>query len=175
MQTQLAVAREADVPLPGKRLAVSNTGKGRSVFADELIQPGEIVLEFLGELFTREQYIECLEPHNNHFLQIDEDLFLGPSRTPDNYINHSCSPNCGLMFQHQRIYLSAIREIKRGHELTFDYSTSMDEDHWEMDCICGEDACRGRVRDFRHLPSTVQRKYIEMGIIPHFILRKLRK
>lgn len=175
MQTQLAMAREAEVPLSGKRLAVNFTSKGKSVFADELIRPGEIILQFHGELYTRDQYLYSLDPHNNHFLQIGENLYQGPSSSPDNFINHSCDPNCGLLYLDHGVYLRAIREIGRGDELTFDYSTSMDEDHWEMECLCGEELCRGRVRDFKHLPTSIQHKYIEMGIVPPFIMRRLFK
>lgn len=64
-----------------------------------------------------------------------------------------------------------MRDIKKDEECTFDYSTTMDEDDWEMDCSCGSKNCRHQIRDFKYLPKKLQEKYIEMGIIPDYIVK----
>jgi len=69
----------------------------------------------------------------------------------------------------------AIRNIKEGEELSFDYSTTMDEDGWEMDCLCGDPACRNKVRDFRHLTPSLQDRYISLGVVMPYIVRKHRQ
>ncbi|TAL37110.1 MAG: SET domain-containing protein [Spirochaetes bacterium] len=150
-------------------LIIRRTEKGKSVFARKQFAQGEYIVAFRGKRYTREEYKEKLNPRNNHFLQVGQDVFLGPTRTADNYVNHSCDPNCGLRIENDRVNLYSIREIREGEEITFDYSTSMDEDYWEMDCNCGSALCRRRVRDFKYLPADVRDRYVRLGIVPDFI------
>jgi SET domain-containing protein len=153
-------------------LAIRDTGKGKAVFAARDIRRGEYVCEFTGPSYTREEYLSLHDPGNNHYLQVDDDLFMGPSGNADDLINHSCNPNGGLVCADGRIRFRAIRDIARGEELTFDYSTTMDEDGWEMNCLCGDPGCRGVVRDFKHLPPAVQGRYLALGVVLPYIARK---
>ena len=153
-------------------LSIKATDKGKSVFADSDIRKGDFICEFTGPVYTMEEYKKLHDPCNNHFLQIDDDRFMGPSGNADDLINHSCNPNCGLTYRNGRVELIAITGIRKGEELTFDYSTTMDEDCWEMDCLCGDPLCRGTVRDFRHLPDHLRKRYIELGVVMPFIARK---
>lgn len=164
---------EQRIPYNKKDLVVRVTHKGQSVFANRTFRKNEFIIEFVGEIFTVDQYIQSVTPQNNHFLQIDTNLFQGPSDTPDNYINHSCNPNCGFRYQGIRPLLYSIRDIDKGEEITFDYSTTMDESFWEMECLCGDENCRGTIRDFRHLPISLQNKYYSLEIVPDFILQNM--
>jgi len=152
-------------------LAVRDTHKGRSVFTKRAFKRNEFIIEFAGDVYTRDQYLQLMTFEDNHFIQIDTNLFQGPSDAPDNCINHSCNPNCGFHYTGRRPLLYSIRDIGEGEEITFDYSTTMDEGFWEMECLCGEKNCRGIIRDFRHLPIPLQKKYRLLGIVPDFILK----
>lgn len=152
-------------------LTMKVTNKGKSIFANRHFDAHAFIIEFRGKTYTMEEYKRKLVPGNNHFLQIREDLFLGPTRTPDNYINHSCNPNTGIRIIGNSVLLFAIKTIHKGEEITFDYSTTMAEDYWEMDCRCGSKNCRGKVRDFKYLPRDLQERYINLGIVPEFVLR----
>lgn len=152
-------------------LTMKVTNKGKSVFANRHFEANSFIIEFRGKVYTMDEYKKRLVPCNNHFLQISDDLFLGPTRTPDNYINHSCNPNTGIRIMGNSVLLFAIKNIHKGEEITFDYSTTMAEDYWEMDCRCGSKYCRGKVRDFKHLPRETQERYISLGIVPDFVLR----
>jgi hypothetical protein len=156
-------------------LIMKKTANGMAVFANKNFNKGEFVIEFLGKIFSMKEYKKMVNPKNNHFLQISKDKYLGPTRTPDNYINHSCDPNTGLKIVGKNVLLFAIRNIRKGEEITFDYSTSMAEDFWEMDCGCGSGKCRKRIRDFRHVPKGVQSRYIKLGIVPDFVLKHSRR
>lgn len=88
----------------------------------------------------------------------------------DDLVNHSCSPNCGL-YSHPadegRVYLVSLRKILPGEELSFDYSTSMVDEPWGLDCACGESSkCRGRVSNFLDLPADLQHWYARRGVLP---------
>jgi hypothetical protein len=69
------------------------------------------------------------------------------------------------------VRLIAIRDISPGEQITFDYSTTMDEDDFEFDCLCGSPKCRGRIRDFKHLPADLRHQYIKLRIVPEYNLK----
>lgn len=103
-------------------------------------------------------------------MQIGKNVYMGPSGGLDDLVNHSCNPNSGLMIQGKRAILVAIKNIRKSEEITMDYSTTMDEDDWEMDCKCQSKNCRKRIRDFKYLPKETQQAYMVWGIVPKYIL-----
>lgn len=122
---------------------------GRGVYAARPLKAGEAIITFTGPTLTRAQ----LDPNDYH-LQIGDDLYLGPSRLPDDYINHSCEPNAAFI---DGLALQALRDIAVDEEITWDYSTAIDEaDFPGFPCGCGARSCRGYVRSFRHLSSQQQ-------------------
>ncbi|NMC61662.1 MAG: SET domain-containing protein [SAR324 cluster bacterium] len=135
-----------------------------------MIPKGEVIIEFTGPEHTKTEYIELLNPKNCHFLQINQACFMGPSGKADDLINHSCNPNGDVVYEDAKVFLIAIRDIQENKEVTFDYSTTMYESHWETNCICGEKTCRKKIRDFKHLPSDLKQKYLDLGLIAPFIL-----
>ncbi|MBV6493032.1 MAG: hypothetical protein LDLANPLL_01039 [Turneriella sp.] len=152
-------------------LEVRRTKFGKGVFARKRFKPGDIILRFKGRLYSREAYLSKVRPEKCYYMQIDDNLFLGPTTTADNYVNHCCEPNAGVRKQKNKCFLVAINPIEIGAEITFDYSTTMAEDHWEMDCACGSPSCRGRIRDFKYLPRSLQYHYITLEIAPDFVVR----
>lgn len=143
---------------------------GRGAYATRDFLKGELVTHFRGKLYLAAQNPRGLHANNSHFLQIGKDLYIGPSRTPDNFVNHSCDPNTAV-YINGNISLYAIKKIKAGEEITFDYSTTMDEGGvWEMECFCGSINCRGIIRDFKFLPEETKTRYIAIGIVPDFVL-----
>ncbi len=58
------------------------------------------------------------------------------------FINHSCDPNCESVEEEGRIFISAIRDIAVGEELTYEYNLH-DSDDEQGDCYCGAERCRG--------------------------------
>ena len=152
-----------------KKIIVKNSKNGAGVFANKNLEKGEVILEFHGELFTREELPKPYNEVEDHYLQIDNDLYMGPSGEADDFFNHSCDPNAGLSFAGKKIFLVAIENIADGDEITWDYSTTMNEDDWEMECKCGSKSCRGRIRDFKYLPEKIQKKYLDLKIVPKYI------
>lgn len=58
------------------------------------------------------------------------------------FINHSCSPNCETEEVRGRVWIRAIRNIKAGEEITYDYCL-YDGGEDEAFCNCGAKKCRG--------------------------------
>ena len=90
-------------------------------------------------------------------IQIEEDLYLVTgSEGPADWVNHSCDPNAGLVGQ---IVLVALRDIRPGDEICFDYATTDGSPYDEFDCGCGSPRCRGHVTgDDWRLPA-LQARY----------------
>jgi len=62
-----------------------------------------------------------------------------------------------------------------GEEIRFDYSTTMSQDHWAMECRCGQATCRRVILNFHHLPPITQNRYLQLGIVPRFIVNGVRR
>src|SRR3989344_2202331 len=153
--------------LPMKNLHVKKSKHGRGVFAGKNFARREKILSFEGPYLQGEELPIPYDSVSDHYVQIAANAYLGPSGNVDDFVNHSCDPNTGIHIDGQNADLVAIRDIAEGEEITWDYSTTMDdeEDDWEMACLCGKIGCRIRIRDFRHLPIALQKKYIAIGIV----------
>jgi len=104
-------------------------------------------------------------------LQVGINAWMWSSGGLDDLVNHSCNPNCGL-YPHPAdgsLYLLALQPILPGEELSFDYSTSMVDEPWGMDCACGEAACRGHVGNFIDIPAARQHDYARRGVLPEHV------
>ena len=132
---------------------------GRGVFAAVRIRAGEAILHFTGARLTRAQVRE-----DDYHLQIGEDLYLGASGAADDYVNHSCDPNAGFR---DDLLLVARRDIQPDEEITWDYSTAIDEaDFPGFPCQCGAPQCRGRVHSFRNLDRAT-RECLRPWVLPY--------
>jgi hypothetical protein len=154
---------------------VKDTQNGKGVFAGKNFDKGEIIFEFRGKFFTYKEIPSPYSEIEDHYVQIGEDLYMGPSGGIDDLFNHSCHPNTGLKISDKKVFMVVIEKINTGDEITWDYSTTIDEDDWEMDCNCKSENCRGRIRDFKYLPSDIQKKYLDLGIVPEYISKNFQK
>ena len=146
---------------------------GKGSFAPNNIKAGSKILTFRGEVVTQEEInrrIDRGEERVDNPLQIDDRLFLDLN---DNslYINHSCDPNCSVSGQAD---LVAIRNIKKGEELTFDYSATVGKNiDWLMDCHCGAENCRRKIGNVLTIPKEVLDRYYQAGGLQTYIRRQL--
>jgi len=59
------------------------------------------------------------------------------------FINHSCNPNCEPDEKDGRVFIVALRDIKAGEELTYDYNLYDGELDDPAPCYCRAANCRG--------------------------------
>lgn len=62
------------------------------------------------------------------------------------FINHSCDPNCETEIIRGHIWVVAIRDIKKGEELAYNYNYDI-EDYEDHKCRCGSKRCVGYIMD----------------------------
>jgi uncharacterized protein len=146
----------------------SKFGSGLFSLAD--IPAGTVLCSVTGRLLTFHETLE-LKERESHSLQVGMDQYI-LCDPPFLYSNHSCEPNSALDDQLQ---LYALIAIPIGKEIFWDYSTSMYERHWTMQCYCGNKNCRRVIEDFDLLPEALQQKYLGMYIVMPFIVKQLAK
>lgn len=141
---------------------------GHGIFASKNIAKGETILTFEGphisflQTKTKGSW-ECMP------LQIDDDLYID-TLPVGVFVNHSCMPNAGIKRDKD---LVARYAISKDEEIRFDYSTTMQEKSFTMECRCqcGKQNCRHIVDDFSTLPEAIKSAYIREGIVMSFIAR----
>lgn len=134
---------------------------GRGVYAVAPIKKGTRVFEYLGDRISH------AEADRRYEVKGDDDghtfLFIASNRTvidagvggnDARFINHHCDPNCETVIEGSRVFIDAIRSIKPGDELGYDYqltweSTDEPEELALYSCRCGAKRCRGTMLD-RH-------------------------
>ena len=60
-------------------------------------------------------------------------------------INHSCDPNCEVFGKGFKVWVFAMKDIKKGDELSYDYGFSFDQDYKQYPCKCGSRKCVGYI------------------------------
>lgn len=81
--------------------------------------------------------------------EIDKDRVINGNAGGDaRYLNHGCDPNCETVQDGDRIFIEALRSIKTGEELCYDYHLQVpgkitDKVRKEYACFCGSPKCRG--------------------------------
>ena len=142
-----------------KRSGINNLG----LFAGRDIKKGEKVIEYKGRKFTHKQVEEDDRFDNSkaiYLFTLNERYVLdGDTKTNTaKYINHSCDPNCEVDIIKGKIWIIAIKDIKKGDELSYDYGFGYDKDFRQFPCKCGSKNCCGYiVRDDQRW--RINRKY----------------
>lgn len=141
---------------------------GQGIFTTLDIPADVPIMEVTGNVYAEH---ELPDPNHIALLQVGPNIFIGPSGSTDDYINHSCNPNCRMQVAGSRAIIHSMYFIKAGHELTFDYSTTSTDtlDKWKMDCHCGSPNCRKVISGFQYLPPELKKNYIERNMVPLFI------
>jgi uncharacterized protein len=128
---------------------------GRGVFAARDIPKGTRIIEYRGARISYDLAAELYpdfadQPTHTFLFELDDDMVIdaGQRGNAARWINHSCAPNCEAVDEGGRIYIEAIRRIRAGEELGYDYNITLEERHTPAEqrrwaCLCGARTCRG--------------------------------
>ena len=150
----------------GYAIKVAPCDVGLGIYAIRDFKAGERILIFKGSRIDADDPIHKT-PGGSNLLQTGRRTYILPL-PPGLYANHSCNPNAGILNGRQ---LVTILPIAEGEEIRFDYSTTIFDDSWKMDCACGELNCRGVVEDFTTLPESLQNYYLRNNVVAPFLKR----
>ena len=117
---------------------------GTGGYARKDIPASTVIVEYVGERINKPESVRRCEDNNVYIFTIDEewDLDGNVSWNPARFINHSCAPNCEAEWDEGRIFINALRDLKQGEELTFNYGYDL-EDYLDNICQCRTPACVG--------------------------------
>ena len=112
------------------------------------IKIGEKIIEYIGKKITHKQAenntkygfdVTYLFTINKKYL-LDGDFKFNTARL----INHSCDPNCEVLDTSKtKIWITAMKDIKKGEELSYDYGFGFDSNYKDHKCKCGSKNCVG--------------------------------
>ncbi|MBI1961620.1 MAG: SET domain-containing protein [Parcubacteria group bacterium] len=107
-------------------VSVRRAKAGLGLFAEEPIKRGQFVIEYQGRLLSD---AKAQEQNTKYLFEINRNWTVDGSsrRNTARYINHSCRPNCEPDTIRHRIKIYALRNIKPGEELVYDYG----KEYWE--------------------------------------------
>ena len=125
---------------------------GEGIFVDEPVKKGQRILTFEGSIISWDEALA--KGRENHVVPVGMDTYMDIYE-PESLVNHSCDPSAGFS---DAATLIALRDLKKGDEITFDYSL-VTADGWTMECHCGAENCRGTVSDYRDLPEELKARY----------------
>jgi hypothetical protein len=132
-------------------------GSGNGIFALKTIKQGELVAVFGGIVYEWDTFIHLPARDRSLCIQVEDRHFLVPRPIGEgDYVNHSCNPNAGLSGQ---IALVAMRDIRPGEEVCFDYAMCDTMPYDEFECTCGQPNCRHYVSGSDWQKPDLQKKY----------------
>ena len=123
---------------------------GRGLYATKDIKKGTKIMDYIGNIITKKQ-TEVSEKFDNtkpiYLFNLNSryDLDGDVSWNTARLINHSCSNNCDYEGKGLKIWVIAIKDIKKGEELTCDYGFGYDADYKQFPCKCGSINCVGYI------------------------------
>lgn len=139
-----------------KKLKLVQTEKcGSGIVAEEEIEQGEFIIEYVGEVIddkTCEERLWKMKHHgetNFYLCEINRDMVIDATHkgNKSRYINHSCNPNTQMqkwiIDGETRIGIFATCDIKKGEHLTYDYQFV--QFGADQDCHCGAIGCRRKL------------------------------
>lgn len=127
---------------------------GRGVFAARKIAADALIIEYEGERITekeaeRRHGTDPDNPYHTFFFSLESGKLIdgGDNGNDARWINHACEPNCEAREEKGRVYIHALRDIKKGEELNYDYGLVLDERYTKQvkknyECRCGAATCR---------------------------------
>jgi uncharacterized protein len=135
-----------------KRSAIHSVG----LFAKTDIAKGARIIEYVGEKITMKEAgrrVDASEDLNrrdrsrgavyifelNSRYSIDGNVPYNTAR----HINHSCDPNAKTDVIRGKIWIIAVRDIKKGEEIAYNYGYEFSDRYQEHPCRCGAQRCVG--------------------------------
>ena len=108
------------------------------------------VIEYKGRLITKK------ETESNKKFDNDKHIYLfninkrydmdgDYKHNTARLINHSCNPNCEVTGKGTKLWISSVKDITKGEELSYDYGFGFDEYYKDFPCKCRSSKCCGYI------------------------------
>lgn len=128
--------------IPGDfQLRVGRSATGLGLYADGPIPKGACVIEYTGVEITKAQEETS---RSKYLFEINSKKTIdgAPRWNTARYINHSCRANCEPNIHKGRVFIHALRNIKPGEELNYDYGKNYFNQYLKDICACPKCAAK---------------------------------
>ncbi|TVU29724.1 hypothetical protein EJB05_21306 [Eragrostis curvula] len=155
--------------------------KGYGLQLQEDVSEGRFLIEYVGEVLdilsyeSRQQYYASKGQKHFYFMALNggEVIDACTKGNLGRFINHSCSPNCRtekwMVNGEVCIGIFAMRNIKKGEELTFDYNYVRVSGAAPQKCFCGTAKCRGYIGGDISIVDTIKQDDAEAVHFEHIV------
>ncbi len=130
--------------------------QGTGLFAKRVIPRGTRIMTYEGLRVSKADLLNDLAnglTNMIYVMNLNETMVVDGERGGNDarFINHSCEPNCEVLFFNETPYIYALQEIPQAEELSFDYKlgfggevaiTDEQKKAW-FPCNCGAKTCKG--------------------------------
>lgn len=131
---------------------------GIGCFTVKPLRGGQFITNYAGERITpTEARWRAKRQVNNRICHLNFNVAIDGSvgGNGSHYINHSCDPNCHLVFTEDEILIYALKTIQPDEELTVDYYFELYMEG--RGCQCGVPECREDLQGLERITSTFSR------------------
>ena len=144
---------------------------GRGVYARKDIKKGTRLIQYTGEVISnaeadRRYDDESMSDHHTFLFILNSRLCVDAARGGNisRFINHKCDPNCVAWIEGKEIWIDALKDIKKGEELGYEYEYDFLPGYTVEDlefyaCRCGSPKCRGTIVD---VPKSKKHLLVEL-------------
>ncbi len=119
-----------------KKTKVKRGLSGLGLFAEEDIKKGENIIEYIGKILLGDQAVNAKV--NMYLFEVSKNKTIDGSVrwNKARYMNHSCDGNSESEIRRGRVYVQALKNIKNGEEITYDYGEEFFKEYIGKDCKC---------------------------------------
>ena len=118
------------------------------------IRKGTRIIEYIGRPLTKKKAAKEMVDGNGYIFTINKHFDIDGSVewNPARFINHGCIANAESDVMEDRVWISAIKKIKKGEEVVYNYNYDL-EDAFDNPCNCGAKECVGYMVDDEYWPK----------------------
>ncbi len=144
--TRRHLKRQKKYTMQGNAIAGFGIHANKDLKINEVIFRGEEKAQRMATLSYIESNWDVSEKEifRKYAYPLSNELFLLWDNNPSEWApqNHSCQPNT----VYKGLNVVALQAIKKGEELTLDYSSFLDQHMESFNCQCGQPGCRGLIK-----------------------------
>jgi SET domain-containing protein len=111
--------------MPRKPFRIGRSLTGFGLFATRPIKKRSRIMEYRGPILDHEAALKAETRGNKYLYEVSKQRTIDgtPRSNVARYANHSCNPNAESVIWRGRVFIKALRTIKPGEEIVYDYGT----------------------------------------------------
>jgi uncharacterized protein len=111
------------LPMPRRPFRIARSFTGLGLFATQPIKKRARIAEYKGPILDRDEALRAEARGNRYLFEVSTHRTIDgtPRRNVARYANHSCNPNAEPVVWRGRVFIKALRKIKPGEEIVYDY------------------------------------------------------